>query len=125
MLATAAAATSLTSGCRGEGTTPYALTQVGDLSYVLETRPCAEPGDATVAESGAEVRIDAVSRGDAVDGDCNGVVHIELDAPIGDRDVFVDGEPWIRIDDGCERTMHASADESDDRPEPTPVPCDF
>lgn len=115
----------LIAGCGDGDATPYALTQIRDGSYVLETRPCAETGDATVVETASEVRIADITRGDAIDGDCNGSVAIELDMPIGDRDLFVNGEPWIRIDDECERTMHASADRSNDRPQPTPVPCSF
>lgn len=119
-----AAACSDAGGRAGADAEPYAFVQLDQVSFLLETTVCSEPGTATVAESADEVRIDDVRRGDAIDGDCLGSVWIDLAAPLGRRSVVVDGEPWVRVDDDCELAIYASADPDAPRPWPLPVPCD-
>jgi len=75
---------------------------------VLST-PCAETVSADVAESNTEIRVDDIC-GDALDGDCFGVVPLDLDAPIGEREVIVNGDTWMRIDANCELAVFAPED---------------
>lgn len=86
--------------CGSGGVEPSEIGELPDGTYVLYTN-CAADVSAVVTEGDREIRVDDV-RGDAVDGDCLGAVPLDLGAPIGEREVVVNGDRWVRIDDDCE-----------------------
>lgn len=61
---------------------------------------CADDVSVKVEETTSEVRITDVT-GVPIDGDCGGGVTVELEAPLGDRDVVVNGERWVRLAPSC------------------------
>ena len=63
---------------------------------MLFVTSCAEGVRATVTETADEVHIDDIT-GDPIEGDCLGGFPLELDEPIGERTVVVDGEEWQRL----------------------------
>lgn len=94
--------------CGSDGVEPSDIEELPDGTFVLYT-PCAADVSAVVTESDSEVRVDDI-RGDALDGDCLGAVPLDLDAPVGDREVVVNGDRWVRIDANCELAVFAPDD---------------
>jgi hypothetical protein len=78
------------------------------LVGVVESRPgvlefatsCAEDVSVQVEETVNEVRISHVV-GTAIDGDCQADVFVQLDAPLGGRNVVVNGERWVELSSTC------------------------
>lgn len=110
--------------CGSPQVDPVQLVETGDRTAVLETTCPDESADdpvARVVESGDEVRLGDVT-GTRDGGDCLGAIRVELDAPIGDRAVVVEGEEWVRIDDDCSRAVFGPADAGGRR---RPVSCEY
>ncbi|MDQ3782080.1 MAG: hypothetical protein M3349_03975, partial [Actinomycetota bacterium] len=78
------------------------------LLAVADSRPdgieivttCADGVSVAVEETRDEVRITDVA-GIAINGDCLGSVVVELEAPLGERDIVVNGELWIELPPDC------------------------
>lgn len=78
------------------------------LVAVTEVRPgllafaasCSDEISVEVEETSEEVHITDVV-GNAIDGDCLGGVTVELEAPLGRRDVVVGDERWIQLSQDC------------------------
>lgn len=86
--------------CGRGGPEPLAIrvNELGDLELVLV---CSERLSAAVTETESEIRIDGIE-GDAMFGDdCEGVLPLRLDAPIGGRSVVVEGERWVELAESC------------------------
>ncbi len=62
---------------------------------------CSQDLSADVTETQSEVRIGSID-GDVLRGDdCEGVLPLRLEEPIGDRIVVVNGERWVELEDTC------------------------
>ena len=85
--------------CSGERIEPLALSEL-QPGVIELTTTCADGLHADTEETTDQVRIDRFE-GDAIDGDCVGLLRIELNAPIGDREVVVDGERWADLPATC------------------------
>lgn len=107
--------------CGNDGVQPSEIEELPDGTYMLYT-PCADDVSAVVTESGSDVRVDDI-RGDALDGDCLGAVPLDLDAPVGDREVIVNGDRWVRIDANCELAEYAPDDVAEKKGWVVPRPC--
>jgi hypothetical protein len=78
------------------------------LVGVVESRPgvlefatsCAEDISVQVEETVNDVRISHVI-GTAIDGDCRGDLFVQLEAPLGGRNVVVNGERWAILSSTC------------------------
>jgi hypothetical protein len=106
--------------CGGDSLEPSDIGELPGGTYVLYT-PCAQNVSADVAESDTEIRVDDI-RGDVLDGDCLGAVPLDLDAPIGERKVIVNGDTWMRIDANCELAVFAPEDAANYMAVPRPCP---
>ncbi|MDW3216738.1 MAG: hypothetical protein R8G01_22300 [Ilumatobacteraceae bacterium] len=95
----AAALPVVVTACAGNGVDALAMieTEPGILEL---TTTCADGLSADVEEAVDEVRITDL-QGDAIDGDCNGLLRIELTAPLQDRQVVVGGERWVDLPATC------------------------
>ena len=113
-----AALTLAAAACGSNGVEPSDIAELPDGTYMLYTN-CADEFSAVVTESDSEIRVDEV-RGDAVDGDCVGAVPLDLDAPIGAREVVVNGDRWVRIDANCDLAVFAPEDAADYMAVPRP-----
>lgn len=108
----------------GSNVQPSSLIEETPRRLWLMTSCTQESVSARVTETAAEVRIDDV-RAERYDrGDCQGAATIDLDAPIGDRIVTVDGDTWIRIDDDCDHAEYARADVEEAWGWHIPIPCE-
>lgn len=87
-------------GGRGAGPDPLAIREndVGELELVLE---CSRHLSADVTETPSEIRIDGIEGAVLSGDDCEGVVPLMLDAPIGDRAVVVEGNRWVELAESC------------------------
>lgn len=89
-------------GCGGgnDGPDPLAIRE-NDLGEVELVLVCSRGVSADVTETRSEIRIDriegAVLRGD----DCEGVFPLQLEEPISDRSIVVEGETWVELQDSC------------------------
>lgn len=92
-LATGAAA------CSNDRVEPLAVTEV-EPGVIELTTTCADGLHGEAKELADRVRIDQLE-GDVIEGDCLGLLRIELDAPIGDRHVVVNGEQWVDLPETC------------------------
>ncbi|MEM1334519.1 MAG: hypothetical protein AAGG08_13785 [Actinomycetota bacterium] len=62
---------------------------------------CSQDLSADVTETQSEVRIESIE-GDVLRGDdCEGVLPLRLDEPVGGRTVVVDGATWVELADTC------------------------
>lgn len=75
----------------------------GRLSVLLAVCTIGEV-TAEVTETAGAVRVDEVSA-EVTDDDCAGALQIDLDAPLGDRVLIVEGEQWIPFEGTCDRRV--------------------
>lgn len=89
----------LLSGCAGDRIDALGLRETESGLVELVTT-CANDLTAKIEESGDELRVTEIE-GEPVDGDCEGVLVVQLGAPLGGRQVIVEGEPWVELPPGC------------------------
>lgn len=107
--------------CGSNELQPSSIEEQPDGSFALFVE-CADAVSARVTETPDEVRIDRV-RGSRVDGDCLGIRPLDLEAPIGDRRLSVNGERWMRIDADCDLAVYAHENVAEDWGWAVPQPC--
>lgn len=88
------------SGCGGDGGPNAIGASVEDERSLLLRTTCAANVAAEVEEGKDRVEITEV-RGDTVDGECVGGVRLLLDAPLGARSLWVEGERWVPLEGQC------------------------
>lgn len=74
------------------------VNELGDLELVLA---CSERLSFALIETESEIRIDGIEGAVLSGDDCEGVVPLMLDAPIGDRAVVVEGNRWVELAESC------------------------
>ncbi len=85
--------------CSSNGIDALALTET-EPGVLALTTSCADGLSADIEETVDEVSISGL-QGNVIDGDCAGVLRIELSAPLEGRQVVVGGERWIGLPATC------------------------
>ena len=104
----ASLAVALTAGCGwfGDDIEFYGLYEQSPGVLVVELRVCTDDDvTAVVVENAGEIRIDDVSATIQPGDDCNGVLLVDLDEPLRDRAVVVEGDRWVPYQGTCGRPV--------------------